>query len=56
MNLTHRQRDSVLGFFPREHAHFGLWREHRALHGDGVGVRRDLVRQDQIESDFIEPG
>src|SRR5438445_5886467 len=47
MNLAHRQGDSLLGFFPREHAHFGLWREHRALHGDGVWVRGDLVRQDQ---------
>jgi hypothetical protein len=47
MNLAHRQGDSLLGFFPREHAHFGLGREHRALDGDGVGVRGDFVRQDQ---------
>src|SRR5579871_4496655 len=30
-NLAHRQRDSLLGFFPREHAHFSIGREHRAL-------------------------
>src|SRR5579872_5191924 len=47
MDLAHRQRDSLLGFFPREYAHFRLWREHRALHSDGVWVRGDLVRQDQ---------
>src|SRR5262245_31266089 len=47
MNLAHRQRDSFLGFLPREHAHFGLWREHRTLHGDGVRVRGDLVRKNQ---------
>src|SRR6476661_2080835 len=47
MNLAHRQGDSLFGFFPGEDAHFGLWREHRALHGDGVGVRGDLVRQHQ---------
>ena len=47
MNLAHCQGDSLLGFFPREHAHFGLWREHRALDGDGVWVRGNLVRQDQ---------
>jgi predicted permease len=35
MNLAHRQRDSLLRFLPREDAHFALWREHRALHGDG---------------------
>ena len=48
MNLAQRQRDSLLGFFPREQAHFGLGREHGALHGDGVGVRRDLVGQIRI--------
>src|SRR5439155_16183341 len=47
MNLAHRERNSLLGFFPRENAHFSLWGEHRALHGDGVWVRRDLVGQDQ---------
>jgi hypothetical protein len=33
MNLAHRQGNSLLGFFPGEHAHLGLWREHRVLHG-----------------------
>jgi hypothetical protein len=47
MNLAHRQGDSLLGFFPREHAHFGLGREQRALHGDSVWMRGDLVRQHQ---------
>jgi hypothetical protein len=47
MNLANRQRDSILRFFPREQAHFGLGREHRALHGDGVWVRGHLVRQHQ---------
>src|SRR5579872_2168210 len=47
MNLAHRQGDSLLRLFPREDAYFGFRREHRALHGDGVGVRGDLVRQDQ---------
>ena len=39
MNLAHGQGDSLLGFSPREHAHFGLGREQRALHGDGVRMR-----------------
>src|SRR6202167_4727266 len=47
MNLAHREWDSLLRFFPREQAHFGLGREHGALHGDGVRVRGDLVGQDQ---------
>jgi len=46
MNLAHRQRDSILGFLPREQAHLGLGREHGTFHGDGVGVGGDLVRQD----------
>ena len=45
-NLAHRQGDSLLGLFPGEHAHFGLWREHRAFHGGGVWVRGGIVRQD----------
>src|SRR5260221_14633511 len=45
--LAHRQRDSLLGLLPREHAHFGMRREHRSLHGDRVRVRRDIIRQDQ---------
>src|SRR5215471_17193340 len=47
MNLAHRQGNSLLGFFPGEDAHLGLWGEHCALHGDGVWVRGDLVREDQ---------
>src|SRR5215831_5424026 len=47
MNLAHRQGNSFLGFFPGEDAHLGLWREHRALHGDGVWVRGNLVRENQ---------
>src|SRR2546426_8000381 len=47
MDLAHRQGNPLFGFFPREHAHFGFRREHRALHSDGVRVGRDIVRQDQ---------
>src|SRR5579859_5045216 len=47
MYLAHRQRNSFLGLLPREDAHFGLRREHRGLHGHGVWMRRDIVRQDQ---------
>src|SRR2546422_996579 len=32
--LAHRQGNPLLGLLPREYAHFGLWREHRGLHGD----------------------
>jgi hypothetical protein len=35
--MAHGQRDSL--FFPGEYAHFGLGREHRALHDDGVWMR-----------------
>ena len=35
------------GFLPREYTHLGFWREHRALHGDGVRMRWDIIRQDQ---------
>ena len=45
--LAHRQGNPLLGLFPREHAHFGLRREHRGLHGDGVWMRGDIVGQDQ---------
>src|SRR4029077_8999469 len=47
MDLAHRQRNPLFGLFPGEDAHFGFRREHRALHGDGVWMSRDLVRQDQ---------
>ena len=46
-DLAHRQGNPLLGLLPRKHAHFGLRREHRGLHGDGVRMRRDIVRQDQ---------
>ena len=45
--LAHRQGNPLLGYFPRVHAHLGLWREHRDLHRHGVRMRRDIVRQDQ---------
>ena len=45
--LAHRQGNPLLGLLPREHAHFGLRREHRGLHRDGVRMCRDIVRQDQ---------
>jgi hypothetical protein len=41
--LAHRQRESLLGFFPREDAHFGFRGQHGALHRDRVRVRGDLV-------------
>jgi len=41
--LAHRQGNPLLGLLPREHAHFGLRREHRGLHGDGVRMRRDIA-------------
>src|SRR5215831_12162760 len=47
MNLAHCQGNSLFGFFPREHAHFGFWREHCALQGDRRWVRGHLVWQDQ---------
>ena len=47
MDLAHRQRNPLLGLLPRKHTHFGLWREHRGLHGHGVRMRRDIIRQDQ---------
>ena len=45
--LAHRQGNPLLGLLPREHAYFGLRREHRGLHGDSVRMRRNIVRQDQ---------
>ena len=47
MNLAYGQRNSLSGFFPRKHADLSPGREHGALHGDSVGVRRDFIRQDQ---------
>ena len=45
--LPHRQGNSFLRLLPGENAHFGVWREHRALHGDGIGMGGDFVRQDE---------
>src|SRR5438105_4520829 len=45
--LAHRQGNPLLGLLPREHADFGLRREHRGLHGDDVRMRGDIVGQDQ---------
>src|SRR5262245_50787351 len=45
--LAYCERDSFLGLLPREHAYLGVRRKHRALHGDGVWVRGNFVRQHQ---------
>src|SRR5437763_200341 len=45
--LAYRQRYSLLGLLPGKHADFGLWREHRGLHRDGVWMGRNIIRQDQ---------
>jgi len=47
MDLAHCQGNPLLGLFPGEDANFSFRREHSALHGDGIRVRGDLVRQDQ---------
>src|SRR5580700_5834641 len=47
VDLAHGQWNPFLWLFPREHAHFSLWREHRGLHGDSVRMRRDIIRQNQ---------
>jgi hypothetical protein len=46
MDLAHSQGNPLFGLLPRVDAHLGFRREHRALHGDGVRVRRNIVRQD----------
>src|SRR6516162_2941920 len=45
--VAHRQRDLVRSVLPRIEADLRVWREMDALHRDGVGVRRDVVRQYQ---------
>jgi hypothetical protein len=61
MYLAHRQGNPLLGFLPRVDAYFGIRREHRSLHGDGVGMRRDIIRQDQYgrltktEAELLRP-
>ena len=47
MYLAHCQRNSLLGLLPREHTYFGLRREHRGLHGDSIGMRRNIIWQNQ---------
>jgi hypothetical protein len=46
-NLTHCQWYPLFGLLPREHAYFSVRRQHCGLHGDGVRVRRNVIRQDQ---------
>ena len=46
-HLTHRQRNFLLGIFPRIHAHLGFRRQHRGFHGDDIGMRRRVVRHHQ---------
>ena len=47
MDLSHCQRNPLLRVLPREHAHFGLRRQHRRLHRDGIRMRWNIVRHDQ---------
>jgi len=47
MNLAHGHGNPLLRLLLREHARFGIWHEHRRLHGDFVRMRRDIIRQDQ---------
>ena len=46
-DLAHCQRNPLLGFFPWENAYFGVWREHRGLHGHGVRMRGYIIRKNQ---------
>ena len=39
-----------LGSFHGKQAHFGFRRQHHGLHGDGVRMRRNVVRQDQYRA------
>ncbi|HWN49728.1 MAG TPA: hypothetical protein VNO18_07860 [Xanthobacteraceae bacterium] len=43
-DLAHRQRNPLLRFLPRVNAYLGIRREHRGLHGNGVGMRRDIIK------------
>ncbi len=45
--MAHRLGNQVHGIFPGINTHFGLWREFDRLHGHGVRMRRDIIRQDQ---------
>src|SRR6516164_6071443 len=51
--LAYRQRNSLLRFLPREHAHFGIGCEHRSFHGDGIWMRWDIIGQDQYRRPAI---
>src|SRR5260370_41044183 len=42
-----REGDPLFGVLTWEHAHFGIWREHRGLHGHRVRMRRNIIWQDQ---------
>ena len=46
-DLADRERNALLRLLPRKQADFGVRRQHRGLHGDRVGMRRDIVGQDQ---------
>jgi hypothetical protein len=46
-HVTQRQRNPVLGLLPRVEAHLSVRREKHRLHGHRVGVRRDIVRENQ---------
>jgi hypothetical protein len=45
--MAHRLGNLVLGLLPRVEAHVGIRRETHDLHGHGVRVRGDVVRQYQ---------
>src|SRR6202012_24118 len=47
MDLAHGQRNPFFWLFPREDAHFGFRREHRALHGGGEWMSGYVIREDQ---------
>jgi hypothetical protein len=52
--LAHRQGNPLLGLLPREHAHFGLRSEHRALRGaTSVGTYR--ATQVKFEASSVLP-
>src|SRR5690349_15461813 len=46
-DLAHRQRNPLLRLLPRKQADLGIRRQHRRLHRDVVGMRRDIVGQHQ---------
>jgi len=46
-HVAHRLGDQVLGLLPRVHCHLRVRCEGNDLHGDGVGMRRGVVRHDQ---------